>query len=192
MGVLMMNKLARTEKIDITNQETILNSCRNYINSRRSCYEFRAIRYEAVYDMLIILGLKDGDKIIDVGAGDGEFGKYLLERGFKGKYIPVDGMIDGTDLNLWTPEKEAEFFVSIEVIEHLLNPARLLSIMAMFATKGVVVTTPNPAVTNVYAMDATHISEVSAEDFLKAHYKVFPQVFFFEPEDSLLAWKDNR
>src|ERR1041385_2475220 len=109
----------RTEIINTSTTETTLSTCRNYIESRKSCFEFRAIRYEAVREMLCTFGLNDSHTIIDIGAGDGEFGKYLRNCGFKGKYIPVDGMLDGTDLNYWTPSQQAEFFVAIEVIEHL-------------------------------------------------------------------------
>lgn len=183
--------MRRTEIIDTRTQESTLETCRAYIGARKSCFEFRAIRYEAVADMLFVLGLTNNDTVVDVGAGDGEFGVYLRGRGFTGQYTPVDGMLDGTNLNYWTPEP-AEFFVSIEVIEHLEVPEKLLRILDNAASKGVVLTTPNPIVTDVKAMDATHISEVYPEDFLKAGYRVHPQIFFFEPEDSLLAWKDNR
>jgi hypothetical protein len=182
-----MNRLIRNEVIDTTNAETIRQSCENYIGSRVSCYEFRSIRYEAVTDKLIELGLKDGDTVTDLGAGDGEFGIYLKERGLNVIYKPVDGMIDGTDLNLFVPEP-SDFIVSIEVIEHLLDPRRFMLITKLCALKGVVMTTPNPKVTDVYAMDATHISEVHAEDFKAGGFNCEERILFFEPEDSLLAW----
>ena len=177
--------------IDTTNPCTVQESCTQYIMGRRSSYEFRSIRYSAVFNTLLVLGLTDFDTITDVGAGDGEFGRFLREQGFNGEYIAIDGLIDGTDLNVWQPRRTSEFFTSIEVIEHLRSPARLLQILDFYATKGVVITTPNPVVTDVRAMDSTHISEVYPDEFLRAGYHVTPQIFFFEPEDSLLAWRNN-
>lgn len=184
--------LVREGQIILDSPKSLQESCQAYIGSRRSSYEFRCIRYEGVLDQLRILGLSDLDTITDVGAGDGEFGKYLRECGWSGVYRPVDGLIDGTDLNLWTPQTRSDFMVSIEVVEHLKEPMRLLKTLDLFTDKGVVVTTPNPAVVNVYAMDQTHINAVSAEDFYRAGYKVHPQIFFVEREDSLLAWKQNE
>jgi 2-polyprenyl-3-methyl-5-hydroxy-6-metoxy-1,4-benzoquinol methylase len=180
--------MKRTEIIDTSTPESTLITCQNYIQSRKSCYEFRSIRYEAVFEMLNYFGLNNNHTVIDVGAGDGEFGKYLYNSGFRGNYIPVDGMIDGTDLNKWIPTRRTDFFVAIEVIEHLENPIEMLRKLKQCADNAVVVTTPNPVVVNVKAMDKTHISEIRPEDFYKTGYKVVPQIFFFEPEDSLLGW----
>ena len=178
--------------IDTSNQISVLTSCHHYLSQRRSTYEFRSIRYEAVYNQLKELGLKNGDSIVDVGAGDQEFLRYLEEQDWTGDYTPVDGLIDGTDLNLWVPDKKADYFVCIEVVEHLYKPLEMLYTLDLFALKGAVVTTPNPTVVDVYAMDSTHISEVSAMDFCRQGWKAVPQIFFFEPEDSLMAWVDNR
>lgn len=183
--------MIREGHIDTSSPEAVKASCHAYISGRTSSYEFRCIRYEAVYEQLKSMGLSNTDRIVDVGAGDGEFGRYLKEQGWSGQYIPVDGLIDGTDLNTWIPNEAVEFFTSIEVIEHLYSPSNLLKTLGMFALKGAVVTTPNPTVVDVYAMDKTHISEVSAIDFLREGWRVVPQIFFFEPEDSLLAWTTN-
>jgi hypothetical protein len=187
-----MNKAERTEKIDLTNQETTLASCQDYIGSRYSTYDFRSIRYEAVLESLRLLGLKNGDTLVDVGGADGEFGKYLSKQQLDIKYLVVDGMIDGTDLNKWEPTQEFDFVVSIEVIEHLKQPRKFLATLDGVAKKGVVLTTPNPHVTDVKAMDATHISEVYPVDFYAQGYRVYPQTLFFENGDSLLAILDKR
>lgn len=187
-----MNNALRTEQLDLTNTETTLESCRNYIGSRHSAYEFRSIRYEAVLESLRLLGIKDGDTIADVGGADGEFGKYLAEQGVLVEYQVIDGMIDGTDLNKWTPTQHYDFMVSIEVIEHLKAPQNFLEVLDANSKKGVVLTTPNPHVTDVKAMDATHISEVYPSDFYRAGYRVYPAILFFENGDSLLAIKDKR
>ena len=187
-----MNKAERTEVIDLSSRQATLESCKNYIGNRHSAYEFRSIRYEAVLDSLRLLGIKSGDTIADVGGADGEFGKYLSEQGVDVQYTVIDGMIDGTDLNRWIPKEIYDFMVSIEVIEHLESPSSFLETLDSSAAKGVVLTTPNPIVTDVKAMDATHISEVYPADFYKAGYKVYPAILFFENGDSLLAIKDKR
>jgi len=186
------NKATRTEFIDLTNQATVLESCRNYIGNRYSSYEFRSIRYEAVFETLRMLGCRPFHSILDVGGADGEFGRYLKEQGHHGDYQVVDGMLDGTDLNNWHPHRVADFAVSIEVIEHLKEPRRFLRALDAAAGHGVVLTTPNPHVTDVKAMDATHISEVFPKDFYSEGYRVYPQILFFENGDSLLGVKDKR
>jgi hypothetical protein len=187
-----MNPAIRTELINTSNPQTTLESCQAYIGGRYSTYEFRSIRYEAVLESLRLLGLKEGDSITDVGGADGEFGKYLSEHFPNIHYKVVDGMIDGTDLNKWEPAEAADFMVSIEVIEHLKTPRNFLRTLNEFSKKGVVLTTPNPHVTDVKAMDATHISEVFPVDFYAEGYKVYPAILFFENGDSLLAIKDKR
>lgn len=188
------NKATRTEIIDTTNRQTVLDTCRTYICNRYSTYEFRSIRYEAVLESLRMLGLKDrGHSIVDVGGANGEFGQYLREQGFKGRYDVIDGMLDGTDLNKWNPEDNCyHFAVSIEVVEHLKSPQAFLKTLDKVARNGVVVTTPNPHVVDVKAMDATHISPTYPADFYTAGYRVYPAILFFENGDSLVGIKDKR
>lgn len=187
-----MNNAIRTEVIDLSSREATLQTCQAYIGARHSGYEFRSIRYEAVLDSLRLLGLQDGDTIADVGGADGEFGRYLQGQGVNVSYEVIDGMIDGTDLNKWVPNKTYDFMVSIEVIEHLQSPRNFLQVLGSNSNKGVVLTTPNPHVTDVKAMDATHISEVYPKDFYSEGYRVYPAILFFENGDSLLAIKDKR
>lgn len=187
-----MNRATRTETFDYSSREAMQESCANYIASRHSGYEFRAIRYEAVLEILKLLGLESGDSIIDVGGVDGEFGRYLTEQGVNVDYKIVDGMIDGTDLNDWIPKETPDFMVSIEVIEHLKAPQSFLEVLDNYSKKGVVLTTPNPIVVDVKAMDKTHISEVYPSDFLQKGYKVYPAILFFEEGDSLIGVKDKR
>ena len=187
-----MNAAIRKEVIDTTNRETTLQTCREYIGNRHSGFEFRSIRYEAVLEALRLLGLKQGDSIVDVGGADGEFGKYLEQEKAGVNYKVVDGMLDGTNLNEWIPQEKAHFMVSIEVIEHLENPRDFLKTLDAYSIKGAVLTTPNPHVVDVRAMDKTHISPTYPVDFYSQGYKVFPQMLFFENGDSLLAIKDKR
>lgn len=180
----------RTEVIDTSTRQTTHESCRGYIGGRRSCYEFRSIRYQAVYETMLSLGFKLYHSVADIGGADGEFGRYLREQGHTGYYTVIDGYVDGTDLNLWEPPNGyAAFVVSIEVIEHLYDPQRFLRVLEKAATTGVVLTTPNPLVVDVLAMDATHISPVLPDELVRAGFTVQPRILFREEGDSLLAWK---
>jgi len=188
-----MDRAVRTETIDLTSRATVLETCKAYIGNRFSSYEFRSIRYEAVLDSLKLLGFRNSHSVLDVGGADGEFGRYLRQQGHYGKYIIIDGMKDGTDLHDWEPRYPThDFVVSIEVIEHLRDPQAFLSKLDTAASIGVVLTTPNPHVTDVLAMDATHISEVYPKDFYAAGFNVYPQCLFFENGDSLIGIKNNR
>src|SRR4051794_2907957 len=126
----------------ISDTERSINKRRweKYLSQRTGTYEFRCRRYHAVYAQLILNGLKPDDLIVDVGAGMCEFDTYLRSMGWSGRYLPVDGAIDGTDLNGWGPSTRADFFVAIEVLEHLPQPFLLMSLLSMFAEKAVVIT----------------------------------------------------
>lgn len=135
-------------------------NCDQYMNEREGKYEYRAIRYRAAIDWMIANGLDDTMTVVDVGAGMTEFDYCLrAEYGFRGRYIPVDGGIDGTDLNVWTPPRQAHFFVALELVEHLTEWKSLLAKMKDKATVGVVLSTPDPVLTDVLAMDPTHVTD---------------------------------
>ena len=171
-----------------------INSCDQYLGDRTGKYEYRAVRYRAAIDWMKSVGLTDNDTIVDVGAGMTEFDYCLrAEYGFRGRSIPVDGGIDGTDLNVWVPPREAHFFVALEIIEHLYDPMRLVREMLAKAMRGVVVSTPNPRTTDVIGMDPTHVTAVHAKELENAGLYVSEETFYggvFSSEgrnDSLLA-----
>jgi hypothetical protein len=62
----------------------------------------------------------------------------------------------GLDLDCWVPPRRWDWFACLEVLEHLTSPTRLLDMMCDAAVHGVVVTTPNPEVVDVLALDPTH------------------------------------
>lgn len=162
----------------------------SYLHERTGTYEWRCLRYAAAWDKLEELGLAQHDLVVDVGAGMCELDRYARTvRGFDGRYLPVDGAIDGTDLNVWWPHIEAEFFVALEVIEHLNNPLWLLRQLELRATKGVIVTTPNPDVVDVLAIDETHITPVYGETLTERGYEVEAVRLFSREADTLLAWR---
>lgn len=126
-------------------------------------YEQRVPEYRTVGWALETMGLKNDETVIDVGAGSCDFDHWLRTgQGWRGRYIPIDGSLDGTDLNTWIPPLglHADWVVCIETVEHVHNPIRLIAEMARIATRGMVITTPNPDVVDVFAVDPTHVAEV--------------------------------
>lgn len=156
-----------------------VSNCDQYMDDRQGKYEYRAIRYRAAIEWMLANGLKDGMTVIDVGAGMTEF-MYCMVKEFNlsVRYIPVDGGIDGTDLNNWTPPRSAHFVVGLEILEHLTNWKNTLDKMKECATVGVVVSTPNPIVTDVLAMDPTHVREIFHDDLVVAGMKVARHKFY--------------
>lgn len=156
-----------------------IQNCDQYMDERTGKYEYRAVRYRAAIAAMLANGLDDSMTIYDVGAGMTEFDYCLRnEANWKGRYIPVDGGIDGTDLNTWTPPREAHWFVALEVLEHLTKWNMLVTKMQMYATKGIVVSTPNPETTDVLGMDPTHVCEVGASPLRIHGFDVNEETFY--------------
>jgi hypothetical protein len=157
---------------------TIAN-CDQYMDDRTGKYEYRAVRYRAAIDWMYQNGLDGSMTIVDVGAGMTEFDYCLrAEYGWKGRYIPVDGGIDGTDLNYWSPPREAHFFVALELVEHLVNWESLVHGMKRMAIRGVVLSTPNPETTDVIGMDPTHVCEVHRSSLDALGFDVVESTFY--------------
>jgi hypothetical protein len=125
-------------------------------------------------------GLDDSMTIFDVGAGMTEFDYCLrAEYGWRGRYIPIDGGIDGTDIEQWIPHRSAHWFVALELLEHLHNPYECLQRWIDKATVGVVVSTPNPLTTDVLGMDPTHVTEIHKADLMRqGGMSVFEETFY--------------
>ncbi|WP_329428876.1 NUDIX domain-containing protein [Streptosporangium sp. NBC_01495] len=82
---------------------------------------------------------------MDVGAGLTELDVCLrVDYGWRGRYVPVDGWLDGVDLETWQPPRAFDWFACLEVLEHLRDPGRLVKALQDNATCGLVITTPNP------------------------------------------------
>jgi hypothetical protein len=154
-------------------------NCDNYMDERTGKYEYRAIRYRHAIEAMMAHGLDDSMTIFDVGAGMTEF-DYCLRREYdwRGRYIPVDGGIDGTDLNAWVPPREAHWFVALELLEHLTHWRDLVYHMKVSASQGIVVSTPNPRTTDVIGMDPTHVTEIHAHDLGGRNFKVTEETFY--------------
>lgn len=162
-----------------------------YLDARTGTYEFRCRRYDAVIDRLEAMGMRRADTVLDLGAGRMEFGQRLRERGYLGFYIPVDGSIDGTDLNAWEPPDHVDWAVSIETIEHVHEPLRLLAGMKVAARYGLVVTTPNPDAVDVLALDPTHVCPVSIADLGRWGYQHEVRSLFTSVDDTIIGWYDH-
>lgn len=173
-----------------------IQACDTYMDERTGKYEYRAVRYRAAIDWMVSQGLDDSMTVVDVGAGMTEFDFCLrAEYGWRGRYIPVDGGIDGTDLNTWVPPRDAHFFVAMELVEHLNEWRTLLSRMQARATKGVVLSTPNPFTTDVLGMDPTHVTEVYPVELEGMGYTVTEETFYGgvfsggKPDSLLATWR---
>lgn len=156
-----------------------IQSCDQYMSEREGRYEYRAVRYRHAINTMLEHGLDDSMTIFDVGAGMTEF-DYCLRKEYdwRGRYIPIDGGIDGTDLNEWIPPRNAHWFVALELLEHLTNWQHLVQQMTWQATHGIVVSTPNPRTTDVLGMDHTHVCEIHPGDLIKRGFTVTEETFY--------------
>lgn len=153
-------------------------NCDHYMDERQGKYEYRAIRYRAAIQQLFDMGLDDSMTIVDVGAGMTEFDYCLrAEFNWRGRYIPIDGGIDGTDIRTWIP-RQAHFFVALEILEHLEDWVSVTIRMKNAATKGIVVSTPDPEACDVLAMDPTHVVEINGSDLEVQGFKTYAKRFY--------------
>ena len=163
----------------MTNWTPTIQNCDNYMDERTGKYEYRAVRYRAAIEMMFKHGLDDTMTVFDVGAGMTEFDYCLrAEYDFRGRYIPIDGGIDGTDLNYWQPAREGHWFVALELLEHLKWWDCLVSEMQAKATKGIVVSTPNPRTTDVIGMDPTHVVAITENMLAYRGFEVTEETFY--------------
>lgn len=166
---------------------SFINQCDNYLGCRTGKYEWRQVRYRAAGDFMYPR-LRHEDTVFDMGAGMTEFDYCLrVDYDWRGRYIPVDGGIDGTDLNSWFPPRRAEWFVGLEIIEHLEDWERLVLLAQFMSLKGVVLSTPNPRTTDVLGMDDTHVCAVTAGELEELGFTVEERSFYGQPNDSLFA-----
>jgi len=156
----------------------------------RRPYGERAARYATAADRLSAGGLCDLHTLADIGAGRTEL-DYLLrtERGWRGRYVPVDRWTgpDGLDLDTWVPPRRWDWFACLEVLEHLTSPMRLLDMMCDAAVHGVVVTTPNPEVIDVLALDPEHRTPLTRQQLASAGLYTSVHNFYGADSDGICA-----
>lgn len=154
------------------------NNCDHYLSEREGKYEYRAIRYRAAIDKMFEMGLDNSMTVVDVGAGMTEFDYCLrAEYDWRGRYIPVDGGIDGTDIRTWVP-RNAHFFVALEILEHLEDWVSPTIRMKNAASHGIVISTPWDKACDVIAMDPTHIGAVTSDDLAEQGFDVTYHNFY--------------
>jgi hypothetical protein len=182
----------------MTKWEPSFASCDDYMNERTGKYEYRAIRYRKAADWLILNGLTDQSTVCDIGAGWTEFDYCLrTEYDWKGRYIPIDGGISSIDLNDWVPERSVEFYVGLEILEHLYNPMRLVRELQRTASGGIAVSVPDPDNVDVFGLDDTHVIEVTrsmleGENFTVTSEQLYGGVFSDGRNDALMGfWTPN-
>ncbi|KDN85673.1 hypothetical protein [Kitasatospora cheerisanensis] len=135
----------------------------------RRPYAERSARYEVAADRLATGGLSDRHSVADIGAGHTELDVCLRTvHGWRGRYTAVDRWTGDIDLEVWSPPVRWDWVACLEVLEHLENPFRLLAELMSSALHGVVVTTPNPDVVDVLAMDPTHITPITRQQLADA------------------------
>lgn len=154
-------------------------ACDEYMASRTGKYEWRAIRYRKAAQFFHSISLSDEDTVCDLGAGWTEF-DYCLRTEFdwRGRYMPLDAGMYPVDLNSWTPNRPVEFFVALEIVEHLHDPERILRLLPEYAHKGIAISVPNPRTVDVYGMDPTHVSAPTEEMFRDFGYTVQEATFY--------------
>ena len=180
--------------------DDLIGSCDNYLGEREGRYEWRCVRYDAAINAMFGHGLNDTSTVIDVGAGWTELAARLYERAFyspgydvgpktyaRPRYFPVDGCLDGTNLENWVPPRQADFIIALELIEHLHQPVRLIKAMQQYATRAVIVSTPNAETTDVLGMDADHKTPFVQEDLERLGFQVWPSRFYGNDRDSLFG-----
>lgn len=167
-------------------QQHMMDRCSAYIRVDRRPYSERKARYQVASDRLHRGGFCDRDILMDLGAGGTELDYCLrTEHGWRGRYAPVDGWIDGTDLDAWTPRRRPDWFAALEVLEHLQNPRGLVELMKVYADRGFVLTTPNPDVVDVLAMDEDHVHALSREQLEEWGIYVTVHTFYGTLDDGL-------
>lgn len=167
----------------------MIHRCDEYLASRTGKYSWRRVRYEAAAVAMFKHSFGDDDTLVDVGAGWTELDYCLrAEHFWRGRYIPIDGGIDGVDLEHWKPYRDAEWYVALEVLEHLYSWMPILRNMQECATKGVVLSTPNPETTDVLGMDDTHVSIIRRPVLEAMGFMVEERSFYGQERDSLFAY----
>lgn len=171
----------------------MIKRCDDYLAARTGKYEWRRVRYLTGLSALRAAGVNHESTIFDVGAGWTEFDYCLrVDGGLRCRYIPIDGCIDGVDLQHWTPSRKADYFVCLEVLEHLQHPGDLIHQMQIHTEPGgaVIISTPNPEITDVLGMDPTHVTPISRAQLEDAGFEVSERSFYGQERDSLFGvWR---
>lgn len=168
----------------------------NYLAERTGCYAYRSVRYTAAGVAMGMMGLDDAATVYDIGAGMTEL-DYCLRTTFewRGRYIPIDGAIDDTDLDFWVPPREVDFAVALELLEHLYAPDRLVRALQNSVRRGIVVSVPNPETVDVLGIDDTHVTIITRQMLEGWGFTVNDATFYGgvfsggEPDSLFATWE---
>ncbi len=150
----------------------------SYMAERTGRFEWRAERYRAALDAMQELGLNHNQTVLDIGAGWTELDAVLRTDGrWRGRYIPVDFGVDGTDLETWTSPRSVDFAVALEIIEHLRDPWRLVDELQRTAP-AVIISVPNPETTDVLGMDDDHKTVIHRAELEDRGFVVSDRTFY--------------
>lgn len=174
---------------------SLVAECDEYLNERTGKYEYRQVRYLTAAGVLVARNLTHEDTVLDLGAGMTEFDYCLrTEYGWRGRYVPIDGSIDGTNIETWIPPRKYDFVVALEILEHLHNPRRVLRELQSYTRKGIVVSVPNPRTVDVLGIDRTHVYIITREFLENFGFTVREETFYGgvfsngEPDALLGVW----
>lgn len=170
--------------------------CDEYLNARTGKYEYRSIRYAAAANALEHMGLSNSHTVLDLGAGMTEFDYHLrVSKNWRGRYIPIDGGIDGTDIEDWKPPRTYDFVVALEILEHLHTPVRTIHKLQANTDVGIVVSVPNPRTVDVLGIDETHVASHINKSFLESFGFTVVEAMFYggvfsrgEPDSLFAVW----
>jgi len=156
-------------------------------------FQARVPEYALVGRALQDLGLKDTDRILDLGGATGDLGRYLNSTGWQGVYVPVDMIIDGTDLETYVVPEGFDFIVLEQVIEHIHRWEELL-VECEAKCFGVVVATPNGKVVADHDKadfpgQMAHVVWLTVDDFEQRGYGVSTHMLTGHEDDTILAVK---
>lgn len=174
-------KAPETSVFEVMDDASEIHPEDEYMHSREGCYEYRSVRYAAAAQAMASSkhGLDNDDTVVDLGAGWTEMDYYLRrDMDWRGRYLPMDYSMTGVDLETWTPPRSFEWFVALEIAEHLHDPARFLSALQDAATHGVVVSVPDPRTVDVLAIDDTHVTTPGVELLESLGFTVFSKKFY--------------
>lgn len=132
--------------------------------------------------------LDDEDLLLDAGAKR-TFLDFFLRRnwGWKGMYLPVDGMLDGTDMKWWTPRGASDYAVSVYQIgkDKTKAPATTIADLEKHTYIGVMFVVPMPG---EKWGDPDYTTDISPAEWEAMGYDTERHTFL-KQRDTIVAWK---
>lgn len=166
--------------------EDLRQSCSSYVQSRKATYRFRKPRFD---DAAAKLNIQPHSTLLDIGGGNGDFGRAVSDIGLDCNYINLDGSTTGINLEALTRVGNPDHISCLEVLEHLHHWEHVLDLITHSYAKSAVCSVPNPEAVDVLRCDPTHVSIVPAWAFTSRGWTVEPRSYFGTTSDTLLAFR---